>query len=84
MEILFNEPQPIAVHTIAAMAAILLGGVQLYMKKGGVVHKMLGRVWLGLMLLVAFTRFKVWVAFRCLKLKTAPELHAARRLRSVQ
>ena len=39
------------------MAAILLGGVQLYMKKGGVVHKMLGRVWLGLMLLVAFTSF---------------------------
>ena len=57
MEILFNEPQPIAVHVIAAMAAILLGGVQLYMKKGGVVHKMLGRVWLGLILLVAFTLF---------------------------
>ena len=57
MVILFSEPQPIAVHAIAAMAAIVLGGVQLYMKKGGAVHKMLGRIWLGLMLLVAVTSF---------------------------
>ena len=57
MEILFNAPQPIAVHAIAAMAAIVLGGVQFCMKKGGAVHKFLGRIWLGLMLLVAITSF---------------------------
>ncbi|MEK9622509.1 MAG: DUF2306 domain-containing protein [Alphaproteobacteria bacterium] len=57
MEILLNQPQPIAVHTIAAVVAIVLGGLQLCMKKGGAVHKTLGRIWLGLMLLVATTSF---------------------------
>ena len=39
------------------MAAIVLGGIQFCMKKGGAVHKFLGRIWLGLMLLVAITSF---------------------------
>lgn len=65
MDILFNAPQPIPLHALAAMIAVILGGVQLSMKKGGLFHKQLGRVWVGLMLVVSFSSFfihelKLW------------------------
>lgn len=68
MDILLNEPQPIPLHAIAAMLAIILGGIQLYMKKGGKLHKMLGRIWVGLMLIVSFSSFfihriELWGAY---------------------
>ena len=48
-----------------AMIAIILGGIQLSMKKGGTIHKLLGRMWVALMLIVAITSFfihetKMW------------------------
>ena len=65
MDILFNAPQPIPLHALAAMFAVIQGGVQLSMKKGGLFHKQLGRVWVGLMLVVSFSSFfihelKLW------------------------
>lgn len=57
MDALLDQPQPIPVHAIAAIIAIIIGTVQLYMKKGGDTHKALGRVWVGLMLLVSFSSF---------------------------
>ena len=42
---------------MAAMIAIILGAAQFYMKKGGVIHKLLGRIWVGLMLIVAVSSF---------------------------
>lgn len=57
MDALLNEPQPVPVHAIAAIIAIIIGTVQLYMKKGGGTHKTLGRIWVGLMLLVSFSSF---------------------------
>lgn len=65
MDILLAQTQPIPLHAIAAMIAIILGGVQLSMKKGGVVHKRLGWIWVGLMLIVSFSSFfiheiKLW------------------------
>ena len=65
MDILLAKTQPIPLHAIAAMIAIILGGVQLSMKKGGVVHKRLGLIWVGLMLIVSFSSFfiheiKLW------------------------
>lgn len=68
MDILFNEPHPIPLHAIAAMIAIILGGFQLTMKKGGMLHRILGRVWIGLMLIVAFSSFfihkiELWGAY---------------------
>lgn len=57
MDILFNAPQPIPLHALAAISAVILGGVQLSMKKGGLFHKQLGRVWVGLMLVVSFSSF---------------------------
>lgn len=68
MSLLFEQTAPIPLHAIAAMVAICLGGVQLSLKKGGVVHKSLGYMWVGLMLLVALSSFfiheiKLWGAY---------------------
>ena len=68
MTLLFNETQPIPLHAIMAMIAIILGGIQLSMKKGGLIHKLLGRIWVGIMLIVAITSFfiheiKLWGAY---------------------
>ena len=65
MEFLLNQASPIPLHAIAAMVAIILGGIQLYMKKGGMLHKILGRLWVGLMLIVSISSFfiheiKLW------------------------
>ena len=65
MELLLNQTQPIPLHAIAAMVAIILGGIQLSMKKGGLLHKILGRLWIGLMLIVSISSFfiheiKLW------------------------
>ena len=68
MTLLFNEAHPIPLHAIMAMIAIILGGIQLSMKKGGLIHKLLGRIWVGIMLIVAITSFfiheiKLWGAY---------------------
>ena len=68
MSLLLAESQPIPLHAIAAMIAIILGGIQLYMKKGGAIHKLLGRIWVGLMLIVSVSSFfiheiKLWGAY---------------------
>ena len=65
MTLLFNEAQPIPLHAIMAMIAIILGGIQLSMKKGGAIHKLLGRIWVGIMMFVAISSFfiheiKLW------------------------
>ena len=39
--LLFSQTHPIPLHAIAAILAIILGGVQLYMNKGSVTHKLL-------------------------------------------
>ena len=57
MSILFAQAQPIPLHAVAAMAAIILGGVQFYMKKGGILHKLIGRTWIGLMVVVSVSSF---------------------------
>ena len=68
MTLLLNQTNPIPLHAIMAMIAIILGGIQLSMKKGGLIHKLLGRIWVGIMLIVAITSFfiheiKLWGAY---------------------
>ena len=68
MTLLFSETHPIPLHAIMAIIAIILGGIQLSMKKGGAIHKFLGRIWVGLMMFVAITSFfiheiKLWGAY---------------------
>ena len=68
MTLLFNETHPIPIHAIMAMIAVILGGIQLSMKKGGAIHKLLGRKWVGIMMFVAISSFfiheiKLWGAY---------------------
>jgi len=49
----------IILHASAALLAIVLGGIQFLMRKGTGVHRLLGRVWVGLMLLVAISSFGI-------------------------
>ena len=73
MSLLLGESHPIPLHDITAMIAIILGGIQLYMKKGGVIPKLLGRIWVGLMLIVSVSSFfiheiKLWGAYSPIRL----------------
>jgi uncharacterized membrane protein len=52
----FLDASPvIQVHALAAIAALLLGAVQLFGPKGTLPHRWLGLVWAGLMALAAIT-----------------------------
>ena len=74
--LLFSQTHPIPLHAIAAMLAIILGGVQLYMNKGSVTHKLLGYIWVGLMLIVSVSSFfiheiKLWNIYSPIHLLSA-------------
>ena len=56
---LTNAPLSIQLHAYAAMAAFLLGVVQLAGVKGTTRHRALGYTWAGLMLFVAISSF--WI-----------------------
>lgn len=56
---LLAAPLPIQLHAGAALAALLLGSVQLLAPKGTLPHRTLGYLWVGLMTLVALTSF--WI-----------------------
>ncbi len=57
LDALFTAPQPIPFHALSAAGAIGLGAAQLVMRKGGNVHRVMGRLWLCLMALVAMSSF---------------------------
>ena len=74
--LLFSQTHPIPLHAIAAMLAIVLGGVQLYMNKGSLTHKLLGYIWVGLMLIVSVSSFfiheiKLWNIYSPIHLLSA-------------
>ena len=74
--LLFSQTHPIPLHAIAAILAIIVGGMQLYMNKGGATHKLLGYVWVGLMLIVSVSSFfiheiKLWNAYSPIHLLSA-------------
>jgi len=55
IEAFFQAPWHIQLHAGAAIAAVLLGAVQLIAPKGTLPHRQLGYVWVALMLTVAIT-----------------------------
>lgn len=57
VEILFQEASPIPHHALAAFAALLIGGAQLVMRKGGHLHRVMGYIWVSLMAGVALSSF---------------------------
>jgi uncharacterized membrane protein len=56
---LTSAPLAIQLHAYAALAAFLLGIVQLARLKGTASHRAIGYVWVGLMLIVAISSF--WI-----------------------
>jgi uncharacterized membrane protein len=46
---------PITIHLVTALSAALLGPFILFRKKGDALHKAMGRIWAGLMLVTAIT-----------------------------
>jgi len=56
---LLNALPPIPLHAIAAMAAFVLGVVQLAAPKGTLPHRMLGWIWVLLMAAVALS--SLWI-----------------------
>jgi len=57
LEPLLQAEPVIRVHALAAMAAFLLGSVQLLAPKGTLPHRVVGWTWVGLMLAVAVSAF---------------------------
>ncbi|GGG89974.1 MAG TPA: hypothetical protein DF715_03880 [Oceanicaulis sp.] len=55
IEAFFQAPWHVQLHAGAAIAAVLLGAVQLIAPKGTLPHRQLGYVWVALMLTVAIT-----------------------------
>ena len=56
---LLAAPLVVQVHAFAAMAAFVLGIVQLAGPKGTLPHRTLGYIWVGLMLVVAASSFAI-------------------------
>lgn len=54
---LFEAPFPIQLHVYTVVAATILGAVMLLRRKGTPSHRMLGRVWVGLMAVTALSSF---------------------------
>lgn len=95
LEPLLNASPAIQIHALSAITAFVLGGVVLFRRKGGTTHRSLGRVWVLLMLAVAFSSFFIhtirlwgaWSPIHLLSLGTIFSLAygvAAIRLRNVQ
>ena len=57
METLFEQASPIPQHALAAFAAVILGAAQLWMPKGGRVHRIMGYIWVALMAIVSLSSF---------------------------
>ena len=56
-----SAQQLIPVHAIAALVAMVLGGLQLWGPKGTRNHRTLEYIWVGLMAIVAFSGFFIHV-----------------------
>jgi uncharacterized membrane protein len=56
---LLNAVAPIPLHAFAAMAALMIGIVQLAAPKGTLPHRTLGWVWIVLMLIISVSSF--WI-----------------------
>ncbi|RID92906.1 DUF2306 domain-containing protein [Gemmobacter lutimaris] len=78
---LLNAAPAIQLHTVAAMTAIGLGGVQFAGRKGGARHRLLGWIWVLLMTGVAASSFFIgtictWRGFSLIHLLSALTLVA--------
>ncbi|KMO38655.1 membrane protein [Methylobacterium variabile] len=49
----------VQVHAAAAIAALVLGALKFGLRRGGARHRIAGRIWVGLMALVALSSFGI-------------------------
>lgn len=56
---LFDAPYTVVIHALAAMAAFVLGSVQLALPKGTLPHRTMGWIWVMLMAVVAASSFLI-------------------------
>ena len=57
MNTLLTGPRSIPPYTGAVIMAIIFGGVQIAMKKGGMLHTVPGKIWVVLFYFLAFSSF---------------------------
>jgi len=57
---LFAAPAVIQIHAFSALLAFGLGALVLFGRKGTNRHRLLGRIWVGLMLIVALSSLFIW------------------------
>jgi uncharacterized membrane protein len=57
---LLHASPVIQIHALIAIAALLLGAVQLFRTKGDRLHRALGRVWVALLATVAVSGLFIW------------------------
>ena len=57
MELLFLETRPIPSHAITALLAVIIGAIQLASGKGTMQHRVLGYLWVGMMMYVSISSF---------------------------
>lgn len=57
IDLFLRAPAIIQIHALAAMAAFVLGAVQLLRRKGDAGHRLAGRIWVALMAVVAVSGF---------------------------
>ena len=57
MDFLATAATPIPSHTVLALLAVLIGGIQLALAKGTSAHRWLGWLWVALMTYVAISSF---------------------------
>jgi uncharacterized membrane protein len=57
MELLFLEARPIPSHAITALLAVIIGAIQLASGKGTMQHRVLGYLWVSMMMYVSISSF---------------------------
>ena len=77
-------PMPIAPHALVAFAAVAVGAVQMFSRKGTRRHRWFGYVWCGMMFFVAISGFfihsiKLWGLFSPIHLLSALTIMALAR-----
>ncbi len=54
---LINASTPIPQHALAAFIAVILGAFRITLKKGTKLHRVMGYIWVSLMVFIAFSSF---------------------------
>ena len=82
LEPLFNAPLAIQIHILAVVPAAILGGYLLARQKGTPRHRLLGKIWMALMVVTAVTSFfiheiKMFFGFSPIHLLSAATIFGA-------